>query len=84
MTKSKVFRVKLDSHEVMKGLQSFFERLSRELPAKGPGSGLIVVLKVQHPLGQHGWIGHFHGGQNLALQNGKVKFDLVEPTGMDR
>jgi hypothetical protein len=46
MTKSKVFRVKLDSHEVMKGLQSFFERLSRELPAKGPGGGHQAVIPV--------------------------------------
>ena len=42
------------------------------------------MLKTQNPFGHGGGRRQVIGRQRLALQNGEVQLDLVQPTGMGR
>ena len=55
-----------------------------ELPFEGPSCGFPIVLKVEETHGEGVKIGKIVGSENLALDNGEIDFDLVEPTGMNR
>jgi hypothetical protein len=64
--------------------EELVEVLASELPLEGLSGGCPVVLKIQEALGNSIEIGKIIGCQNLPLNDRKVDFDLVEPTGMNR
>jgi len=57
--------------------------VAREGPLKGPGERLVVALAVVESLGESGERGEVVRGEYLALEDGEVDLDLIEPTGMD-
>jgi hypothetical protein len=58
--------------------------LTGELPFEGMRGGFPIILKIQEAFGDGVEIRKIIGCEDLALDNGEVDFDLVEPTGMDR
>ena len=58
--------------------------MTGEFLLEGPCGGLPIVLKFEEAFGDSVETGKVVGGQNLALDDGEVDFDLIEPTGMDR
>jgi len=58
--------------------------LTGELPFEGARRGLPVILKIQEAFGDSVETGEVVGCQNLALDDGEIDFDLIEPTGMNR
>ena len=58
--------------------------MAPELPFEGLSNGLVVVLELQQALLQAEQIIAFIGAEHLALDDGEVHLDLVEPTGVDR
>jgi len=59
------------------------EILTGELPLEGPRRSLPVILKIQEAFGDGIEMRKIVGREDLALDDGEVDFDLVEPTGMD-
>jgi len=57
--------------------------LTGELPFEGMRGGFPIILKIQEAFGDGVEIRKIIGCEDLALDNGEVDFDLVEPTGMD-
>ncbi len=55
-----------------------------ESPLKGSGGLLVVVLEGEQTLLEFGQGGEIIGSEDLALNDGEVDLDLIEPTGMDR
>ena len=55
-----------------------------EGPLEGRCCPLIVALEGKETLLQFGQGGEIVGREDLALNDGEVDFDLVEPTGVDR
>ena len=55
-----------------------------EFPLEGRGDGLIVVLETKQAILDISERGEVIGGEGLALHDGEVDLDLVEPTGVDR
>ena len=54
-----------------------------EFPLERLGHGLIVSLKREQTLFDRGQRREVVGGKDLALDDGEVDFDLVEPAGMN-
>ena len=55
-----------------------------ESPLKGTGGLLVVILEGEQPLLEFGQGGEVIGSEDLALHDGEVDLDLIEPTSMDR
>jgi hypothetical protein len=55
-----------------------------ELPLKGPGDLLVMILESEQPSLYLGEVGEVVGSEHLALDDGEVDLDLVEPGGMHR
>lgn len=55
-----------------------------ELPIERLGEALIMILEIKNPVAQDFQIREIVGGENFSLDDRKVDFDLVEPTGVDR
>src|SRR5712671_4477934 len=72
----------------MLGSDSRFSRatcevLASEFPFEGPRRRFPVVLKIEQSL-SHGFeVREVIRGENLALHDGEVDLDLIQPTGMD-
>jgi hypothetical protein len=62
----------------------FGEVIAGEFPLEGSGDALIIVLKLQETLLDLMERVEVVGSEDLALDNGEVDFDLVEPAGVDR
>jgi hypothetical protein len=60
------------------------EIATRELPLERLTNGLPVILGVKKALGDGVKVGKIIGSQNLPLDDGKIDFNLVEATGVDR
>jgi len=60
------------------------EILSGEFPLEGFGDTLIVSLELQDTLSRGLRRSEVVGREDLALQDGEVDLDLVQPAGMDR
>ena len=58
--------------------------LACKLPLEGFGRSFPIILEVEQTLGQGIESGEVVGGKHLALDDGKVDLDLVEPTGVNR
>jgi len=56
---------------------------SGEFPFEGFGRRFPIILKIEQALGECLQAGEVVGRENLPLNDGKVDFDLVEPTGVD-
>src|SRR5512136_2587802 len=54
-----------------------------EFPLEGLSDLLIVFLKVENPFGQVSEGKEVIGREHFSLEDGKIDFDLVQPTGMD-
>lgn len=54
-----------------------------ELPLEGLGERAVVVLEGEKAFPQLLKRGEVVGRQSLSLQDGKVDFHLIEPTGVD-
>ena len=54
-----------------------------EFPLEGLSHGFVVGLKCEQALFDGGQRWEVVGCKYLALDNGKVDLDLIEPTGMD-
>ncbi len=59
------------------------EVLSSELPLEGLGDRFVVALEFQESFGNRFEAGEIIRGQDLALNDGKVNLDLIQPTGMN-
>jgi len=57
--------------------------LASELPLERPGRRLPVVLKIEQSLRHCFAAGTVIRGENLALHDGEVNLDLIQPTGMN-
>ncbi len=57
--------------------------MSSEFPLEGLGDRFVVALEFQKSFGSGVEAGEIIGGQDLALNDGKVDLDLIEPTGMN-
>ncbi len=55
-----------------------------ELPFKGLRRLLVELLEVVEALGYGSQLGEVVGGEHLAIHDGEVDLDLVEPGGVDR
>ena len=60
--------------------EEFGKVVTGEFPFEGPRCGLPVILKIQEAFGDGVEIRKIIGCEDLALDNGEVDFDLVEPT----
>src|SRR3990172_10246924 len=56
---------------------------SIELPVEGRSHALVVLLEIQQSILYLLEAGEIVGGQNLALDDGEVDLDLIEPTGVN-
>jgi hypothetical protein len=54
-----------------------------ESPIEGCGHLLVILLEAQQSVLDFRQAGEIIGGQRLALDDGEVDLNLVEPTGMD-
>ena len=63
--------------------EEFGKVVTGEFPFEGPRCGLPVILKIQEAFGDGIEMRKIVGREDLALDDGEVDFDLVEPTGMD-
>lgn len=59
------------------------EVLSSEFPLERLGDRFVVALEFQESFGHRFEVGEVIGRQDLALNNGKVNLDLIQPTGMN-
>lgn len=63
------------------------EKLSQlaacELPLKGRADGFPTILKVEEPFRNSSEIRKVIGSKDFSLNDGKVDFNLVEPTGVN-
>src|SRR3990167_11242275 len=62
----------------------FCEVISCELPVEGRRHALVVLLEAQQSFLDFCEAGEVIGGERLALYDGEVDLDLVEPTGVNR
>jgi hypothetical protein len=69
---------------IVKAGEKFVQVGAGEGPLKGSGSLLVVVLEGEQTLLEFGEGGEVIGSENLALNNGEIDLDLIEPAGMDR
>lgn len=56
---------------------------SGELPLEGPSQALVMMFELSQALGESRQGGKVIGSKNLALDDGEIDFDLIEPTGVD-
>ena len=56
--------------------------MASECPGEWSGNGLVVVLESQQSLLDSCQRREVVGGEDLALDDGEIDLDLVEPTGM--
>ena len=64
--------------------EKFAEVTASEFPLERAGHGFVVLLEVQEPLLELGKGAEVVGCQHLALDDGEIDLDLVEPTGVNR
>ena len=57
--------------------------ISGELPLEGSSQLLVMTFKPAQAPGESRQGGRVIGSEDLALDDGEVKFDLIEPTGVD-
>src|SRR6516162_7229699 len=57
---------------------------AREVPVEGRCHGRVVLMEAQQSLLNFFKTYEVVGGQHLALNDGEIDFDLVEPAGVDR
>src|SRR5260370_28661862 len=69
---------------IVKAGEEFVEVGAGEGPLKGAGGLLVVVLEGEQTLLEFGEGGEVIGSEDLALNDGEIDFDLIEPAGMDR
>ena len=62
----------------------FCEVISCEPPVKRRSHALVVLLEAQQSILDLRETGEVVGGERLALDDGEVDLDLVEPTGVNR
>ena len=60
------------------------EVISLEPPIEGRSHALVVLLEAQQSILDLREAGEVVGGECLALDDGEVDLDLVEPTGVNR
>jgi hypothetical protein len=60
------------------------EIIAREGPLEGLGGFLVVLLEPHQLFSKRGEVRKIVGRQQLALDDGEIDLDLVEPTGVDR
>src|SRR5215204_2284628 len=60
------------------------EIIAREGPLEGLGGLLVVLLEPHQLFSKRGEVRKIVGRQQLALDDGEIDLDLVEPTGVDR
>src|SRR5215475_2547421 len=64
--------------------EEIVEVLAGEGPMEGTGGELVVVLKGEQVVFEVIKGAEFIRRKHLALDNGEIDLDLVEPAGMDR
>src|SRR5712691_1879198 len=64
--------------------EEFVQVGAGEGPLKGSGGLLVVVLEGEQTLLEFGEGGEVIGSKDLALNDGEIDLDLIEPAGMDR
>jgi hypothetical protein len=69
---------------IVKAGEKFAQVGASEGPLKGSGSLLVVVLEGEQTLLEFGEGGEVIGSEDLALNDGEIDLDLIEPAGMDR
>lgn len=57
---------------------------SREFPFERVGDAFVIALEVREPLGHRFQAREIVGRKHLALHNGEVYLDLVQPTRVHR
>ena len=57
--------------------------ISGELPLEGLSQELVVTFELFQAPGESRQGGKVIGSKHLALDDGEIDFDLIEPTGMD-
>ena len=67
----------------MKLGEKFRQIAACELPLKGRPDGFPTILKVEEPFSDSSEIRKVIGSKDLSLNDGKVDFDLIEPTGVN-
>lgn len=65
-------------------VHDLIEICAGEFPLEGLGDGLVVLLETKQPILDILQGREVVWSEGLALDNGEVDFDLIEPTGMDR
>jgi len=63
--------------------QELLKVLASELPLERFGDRLVVALEFQQSFGHRGKVREIVRGEDLALNNGEIDLDLIEPTGME-
>ena len=69
---------------IVKTVEKFVQVGAGEGPLKGSGGLLVVVLEGEQTLLEFGEEGEVIGSEDLALNDGEIDFDLIEPAGLDR
>lgn len=57
--------------------------ISGELPLERLSQALVVTFELLQAPGECRQGGKVIGSKNLALDDGEIDFDLIEPTGVD-
>lgn len=57
--------------------------ISGELPLERLSQALVMTFELLQALGERRQGGKVIGSKNLALDDGEIDFDLIEPTGVD-
>jgi hypothetical protein len=68
---------------LMESMNEFVEVIARKLPLERLGYYLVMPFEESKSVGQHLQGVEIVWGEHLALDDGKVDLDLVEPTRMD-
>ena len=58
--------------------------ISGELPLERLSQALVMTFELLQAPGESRQGGKVIGSKNLALDDGEIDFDLIEPTGVDR
>ena len=63
-------------------MQELMEVFSSKFPLEGLGNGFVVALESFQTVRQRFQVWKIIRREDLALDNGEVNLDLIEPTGM--
>src|SRR5262245_38404347 len=69
---------------IVKTGEKFVQVGAGEGPLKGSGGLLVVVVEGEQTLLEVGEGGEVIGSEDLALEDGEIDLDLIEPAGMER